>query len=349
MTPAERMRRQMQSRFRFLWPLVGLLILVVGGWNACFSYVLPGQWGVKQVVFGASQGVHKEIYPPGLHLMTPGAERMHLFPADLQVLEMSDSQAPSAHIPNLRQVPSLKIQTSEGYTVSVDVTVLYRVEDAYQVMTQIGPGRLYEDSVVIPRAEQQLRRTFGELDAEEFYKGDTREKAADQAQKLLSDELVSRGIKVTHVLVRQYRYDARYQAAIEGRKIQDQTVFKNQAEAQAAQAEAEKNRIVAEGAAGVATESARGEAEVQKLRSEAELYRRTKNAEGELIVRLAKAQGIELENKALRGQGSENMVGLRMAETLRGLEVLVLPSDGEGGTNPLDLNQMLRRFDVKGN
>ncbi len=342
------MRRQVSGRFRFLWPLAALLLIVIGGWNACFSYVRPGQWGVKQVVFGAKQGVHAEIYPPGLHLLTPGAERMHLFSADLQVLEMSDSAAPSAHIPNLRQVPALKIQTSEGYTVSVDVTVLYRIEDAHQVMTQIGPGRLYEDSVVIPRAEQQLRRTFGELDAEEFYKGDTREKAADQAQKLLSEELTTRGIKVTHVLVRQYRYDSRYQAAIEGRKIQDQTVFKNQAEAQAAQAEAEKNRIVAEGAANVATESARGEAEVQKLRSEAELYRRTKAAEGELIVRLAKAQGIELENKALRGQGSENMVGLRMAETLRGVEVLVLPSDGEGGTNPLDLNQMLRRFDVRG-
>ena len=31
-----------------------------------------------------------------------------------------------------------------------------------------------------------------------------------------------------------------------------------------------------------------------------------------------------------------------------GVEVIVLPSDGEGGTNPLDLNQLLRRFDVRG-
>jgi hypothetical protein len=37
-----------------------------------------------------------------------------------------------------------------------------------------------------------------------------------------------------------------------------------------------------------------------------------------------------------------------MAEVLEGLDVIVLPSDGESGTNPLDLNQMLRRFDVRG-
>ena len=30
------------------------------------------------------------------------------------------------------------------------------------------------------------------------------------------------------------------------------------------------------------------------------------------------------------------------------VEVIVVPSDGEGGTNPLDLNQLLRRFDVRG-
>lgn len=348
MTPANRLRAAVQRRGRILWPVFALLLVLFVGWSSCSVYVRPGQWGVKQVVLGSGQGVHSDIFAPGLHLLTPGVERMHLFPADLQILEMSDSQLPSAHIPNLRTVPAIKIQTSEGYTVSVDVTVVYRVDDAYKVMTQIGPGRLYEDSVVIPRAEQTLRRTFGELDAEEFYRGDTREKASEQAQKLLQAELSPRGIAVTHVLVRQYRYDSRYQAAIEQRKIQDQTVFKNQAEAQAAQAEAEKNKVVAEGAASVDVEYARGNAEVQKLKSEADLYARKKAAEGELIVRLAKAQGTELENRALRGLGSENMVGLKMAETLKGLDVIVLPSDGEAGTNPLDLNQLLRRFDVRG-
>ena len=333
---------------RLIWPVGAILAVILVSYGSCTTYVRPGQYGIKQVILGSDQGVQARIYPPGLHWLTPGAERMHTFPADLQVLEMSDVTGQHEPKTNMRQVPAIKIQTSEGYTVSVDITVLYRIEDAYKVMTQIGPGRLYEDSAVIPRAEQQLRRKFGELDAEQFYQGDYREKSAAEAQRLLTDELSPKGIHVTHVLVRQYRYDQRYQAAIESRKIQDQTVFKNRAEAAAAMEEAKKNTIEAEGQAAVATELSRGAAEVKKIESEADLYRRTKEAEGRLKVELARATGTDLENRALRVGGSENLVGLKMAESLGGLELIILPSDGEGGTNPLDLNAMLKRFDVKG-
>lgn len=333
---------------RVAWPIGAILAVVLISYGSCTTYVRPGQYGIKQVILGSDQGVQSKIYPPGLHWLTPGVERMHTFPADLQVLEMSDTTGQHEPKTNMRQVPAIKIQTSEGYTVSVDITVLYRIEDAYKVMTQIGPGRLYEDSAVIPRAEQQLRRKFGELDAEQFYQGSHREEAAAEAQRLLTEELSPKGIHVTHVLVRQYRYDQRYQAAIESRKIQDQTVFKNRAEAAAAMEEAKKNTIVAEGQAAVATELSRGAAEVKKIESEADLYRRTKEAEGRLKVELAKATGTDLENRALRVGGSENMVGLKMAEALDGVELVILPTDGEAGTNPLDLNAMLKRFDVRG-
>ncbi|MFT3841370.1 MAG: SPFH domain-containing protein [Myxococcaceae bacterium] len=338
----------LRRRGRLLWPIVALLAIALFGYGSCTVYVHPGELGVKQVIVGSGQGVNKDIYQPGLHWLTPGTERMHLFPTDLQVLEMAEAPLKGdEELKNMRQVSPIKIQTSEGYTVSVDVTVLYRIEDPYKVMTQVGPGRMFEDQVVIPRAEQQLRRILGELDAEQFYSGDTREKAAAQTQQLLTDELALKGIKVTHVLVRQYRYDQRYQQAIEQRKIQDQTVFKNQAEAAAATEQAKRDRIVAEGRAAVDVELARGEAETLKLDSEANLYRRTQDAQGKLKVELAKAQGTDLENKALKGAGSENMVGLKMAEALQGVDVIVLPSDGEGGTNPLDLNAMLKRFDVR--
>ena len=337
-----------QPRMRVLWPLGMLLFGGLFFYNLCTIYVRPYEMGVKQVILGGETGIREGVYGPGLHWVTPGAERMHLFPTDLQVLEMADSAAEVGEGADHRVVRAIKIQTSEGYTVSADVTVLYRIEDPYKVMTQIGPGRLYEDSAVIPRAEQVLRRTLGEMDADDFYKGDQRDKAVGQAQKLLIDELEPKGIKVTHVLLRQYRYDSRYQQAIEQRKIQDQSVFKNMAEAAAAQAEAEKNRIIAEGQATVQVELTRGDAEVSKLLSGAELYRRTKAAEGDLVVKLARAKGIELENAALRGAGSENMVGLKMADVLGGTQVIVVPTDGEGGVNPLDLNAALKRFDVKG-
>ena len=45
--------------------------------------------------------------------------------------------------------------------------------------------------------------------------------------------------------------------------------------------------------------------------------------------------------------GDENLVGLRMADALKGTELIVLPSDGENGVDPLDLRTLLKRFDVK--
>jgi regulator of protease activity HflC (stomatin/prohibitin superfamily) len=321
--------------------VLGLLV----GYNSCTTYVRPGEAGVMQNKFG--KGIEQKVYETGLRLIGPG-ETMHRFPIRVQVLELSNSRSEASEdLEGHRVAPGVNIQTSEGYTVQVDVTVLYRIVDPYKVMTTIGPGRLFEDSAVIPRAQQDLRRALGELDAEDFYRGDKRTQKATEAQTALEAELKDKGIEVMKVLVRRYTYDQRYQQAIEQRKIQDQTVYKNEAEAKAATAAAAKNKIVAEGAAQVQVEMARGDAEVKKLQAEADLYRRQKAAAGDLLIKLAEAQGTELENQALRGVGSENMVGLRMAEALKGTRVIVLPSDGEGGMNPLDLKTLLKRFDVK--
>lgn len=340
-------RVQVGGRLKVLWIIGASLLVVLVGYNSCTTYVRPGEAGVKQIKFGLNKGIENTVYGTGLHYVGAG-ETMHRFPVRVQVLELSNSRSEASEdLEGHRVAPGVNIQTSEGYTVAVDVTVLYRIADPYQVMTTIGPGRLFEDSAVIPRAQQDLRRALGELDAEDFYRGDKRVTKAQEAQAALGAELKEKGIEVMQVLVRRYTYDQRYQQAIEQRKIQDQTVYKNEAEAKSATAAAAKNKIVAEGAAAVQVELARGEADVKKLQAEADLYRRQKAAAGDLLVKLAEAQGTELENQALRGVGSENMVGLRMAEALKGTRIIVLPSDGEGGMNPLDLRTLLKRFDVK--
>jgi len=339
---------QVGKRLRVLWIIGASVLLLLISYNSCTTYVKPGEAGVKQIKFGLNKGIEAGFYGTGLHYIGAG-ETMHRFPMRVQVLELSNSRSEGSveELEGHRVAPGVNIQTSEGYTVQVDVTVLYRIADPYKVMTSIGPGRLFEDSAVIPRAQQDLRRALGELDAEDFYRGNKRTEKARDAQAALEAELKDKGIEVLQVLVRRYTYDQRYQQAIEQRKIQDQTVYKNEAEAKAATANAAKNKIVAEGAAAVQVELARGEAEVKKLEAEADLYRRQKAAAGDLLVKLAEAQGTELENQALRGVGSENMVGLRMADALKNTRIIVLPSDGEGGMNPLDLKTLLKRFDVK--
>jgi regulator of protease activity HflC (stomatin/prohibitin superfamily) len=300
---------------RLVWFLGAVLVVGVVGYNSCTTYVRPGEAGVKQISYGMGKGIEPFVYGVGLHFVGLG-ERMHLFPTYLQILELTNSRAESMENgPGHRVTSEINIQTSEGYNVRVDATVLYRIA--------------------------------GELDAEDFYRGNKRMEKAREAQEALSTELADKGIEIVQVFVRRYVYDAPYQNAIEMRKIQDQTVYKNEAEAKAAIANAAKNKIIAEGAAAVQVELSRGEAEVKKLDAEADLYRRKKAADADLLVRLAEAKGTELQSQALRAAGAENLVGLRMAEALQGTQIIVLPSDGESGMNPLDLKSLLKRFDVR--
>ena len=330
--------------------MVGIALIVLAGlWLSFTVRVDPDEFAVRQVYLGPGKGVQETIYGPGLHLVIPGYERLHLFPRDMQVLDLNDtehrlvaSDRAAQRREDFRVAPAIRIQTSEGYQVTVDVTVLYRVVDPYAVVTKVGAGRIYETKVVARRADKILRQTLGRLDAEDFYNDRVRIEMGEQTRQELKADLQEWGIQVWGVLVRDYVYDQRYQDAIEQRKIQDQTVFKNQAEAVAATRRAEKNRVLAEGQARIGVESERGKAEVRKIAAEADAYYRKRVAEGDLLVALAEAEGTRLENQALQQAGASNIVGLEMAEALEGTEVIVVSTTGPGAVNPLDLNALLK-------
>ena len=325
--------------------LVGLGVvafLLIGGlmlYAALTTYIKPDELAVRQIYVGSNKGIQEEIYGPGLHFVMPGYERLHTFPRDIQLLEFNKGVSASE---DAVVTSPIRIQTSEGYNVIVDVTIAYRIVDPYTLIREIGPGELYKTSVMIPRSDKFLRQNLGRLNAEEFYQGERRLKAAEQARKQLDEDVEELGIEIWHLMVRHYTYDQRYQDAIEQRKIQDQTVFKNRAEAVAASREAEKNRVLAEGTALIEVEKERGRAEVTKITAEGDLYFRQKVSEGELLVSLAEAKGTRLENNALQVSGASNMVGLEMAEVLSGAQVIVVPTDGDSGVNPLDLDQLIR-------
>lgn len=320
---------------------IGGIVLLVG--NSMLINISSDEFAVRQVFLGPGQGVGPSVYGPGLHVQVPGYERFHVFPRDMQVLELNDSNDVDGlrWRDDFKLGPAIRIQTSEGYQVTVDVSVLYRVVDPYTVLTRI-PGGLYTEKVVIPEADKILRQTLGELDAEDFYSEVKRVEKAEMARKQLQTQLEPYGVQVWGVMVRDYIYDARYQQLIEDRKIQDQNVFKNKAEAIAASREAEKNRVLAEGQARNGVEQERGAAEIRKINADADLNYRQTVAAGDLKVALAEAEGIKLENRALQQAGASNIVGLEMATALQGTEVIVVSTTGDSAMNPLNLNSLLK-------
>jgi regulator of protease activity HflC (stomatin/prohibitin superfamily) len=214
------------------------------------------------------------------------------------------------------------------------------------VFITLGPGKLYEDNGIVPRAVPILKQTLGELTTEEFYNSPLRVKKALQARDLLNAELQPKGLEVEHVFIRYFRYSDEIQKNIEEKKLKDQLVFKNQAEARAAAEQAKLKKAIEEGKANVRVKLEEGEAYAVRKAAEQELYARKRRAEGDLLVNLAEAERVALKNQALRGRGSDLMVGLKMAEVYEGMRVVVLPSDGEAGLNPLDLDGSLKLFGV---
>jgi regulator of protease activity HflC (stomatin/prohibitin superfamily) len=327
---------------------IGLKLLIF----FCFTYVRPNESGIKVVrvpiIPGLiKRGVHEEVYGPGFHVVLKpfGLEEMYLFPKDLQVLDLTGTREEAAREATVSK--PAHIQTSDGFFVDIDVSILYKIIDPYKVFTKLGPGRFFETGGIVPKAEPVLKQTLGELTTEEFYNSPLRSEKTKMARDLLNRDLAQYGLQVDHVLVRYFRYTEEIQKNIEEKKLKDQLVFKNQAEARAAAEGAKLKKVIQEGQATVDIKLQEGQAYVTTKEAERDLYVRKKRAEADLLVKLAEAKKTELRNEALQGAGSDRMVGLKMAEVYKGLEIVVLPSDGANGVNPLNLEQTMKLFGIR--
>jgi regulator of protease activity HflC (stomatin/prohibitin superfamily) len=325
--------------------LIGAL-LVGGGYVSCLTYVGPNEYGIKQVMIGFERGIQKEVYQTGYRFVLPEPfERMHRLPKSIQVLEMSNS--PITRSQFARHEKAAYIQTSDGFFVEVDASILYHIVDPYQVFTTLGPGRLFEDNGILPRAEPILKQTLGELTTEEFYNSPMRVQKVQQAEALMNQELKANGLEVAHVLIRYFQYSEEIQKNIEERKLKDQLVFKNQAEARASAELAKLKKVVEEGKATVLVKLQEGDAYTVRKKAEQQFYSRVRHADGDLLINLAEAERTSLKNQALQGRGADLMVGLQMAEVYRGMQLVILPTDGKEGLNPLDLDRTLKLFDIR--
>ncbi len=324
-----------------LIPFIAILVFLF----AFLVYIKPNEYGIKQVNIGVNSGIQPKVYETGFHIVLPfGFQVMHRFPRDIQVFELTSYSDTASR--DARREKAAHIQTSDGFFVTVDVSILYHIFDPYKVFTTVGPGKLYEDNGIIPKVEPKLKQALGELTTEEFYNSPLRVEKSDIAKKLLNQELNPKGIQVDHVLVRYFVYSPEIQRNIEEKKLKDQMVFTNQSKAKSSAEEALVKKVRQEGEANIKVKLEEGKAYVTKKSAEKNMYVRTKIAEADLLVNLADARKTELINLAYQKKGSDKLVGLKMAEVYNGLEMIMLPSSGQYGINPLNLQDSLRLFGI---
>jgi hypothetical protein len=339
----------LQSGFvrRVVLPVLVLLaILKVAMW-ACITNVAPNEFGIKvvRVALLSTPGVQPTVYDTGFHFVLKplDLERMYKFPKDLQVIDFTGTREEAAREANVTR--AAHIQTSDGFYVDVDVSIIYHIKD-HLVFTRPDPtacSRERHPAESGAGAEADARRA----DDGRILRQPDAARRAEEARDYLSRDLAEYGIEVDQVLVRYFRPRTRFRRTSR-KKLKDQLVFKNQAEGRAATEGAKLKKMIQEGQASVDIKLQEGDAYQVTKQAERDLYVRTKHAEGDLLVKLAEAQKTQLRNEALQVSGSDRMVGLKLAEAIQGVELLVLPSDGADGFNPLDLTRTMRLFDVGG-
>ncbi len=326
----------------------------------CTTYIAPGEFGIKQVLYSpfglfGPMGTQNKIYETGIHHQFPTMEKILRFPKTIQVLTMRDEPDSREKISETisatdqkftRIVKAAYIQTSDGFYVKMDTSILYRIEDPVKLVNMVGAGKLYEDNGILPVAENAIKVRLGSLQPEDFFDAKIRVAKLDEARELMNEKLRPMGLKVEHVLARYPHLHPDVAARVEENNLQKQTKLLNVSLTAQAAAEAELAKVVNEGTAAKGVALQKGKAYQIERSSEKELYERTKRAEGDKIRKMAEATKAELLNEAYRGAGSEIMLGMKMASNLTNLDTILVPAGGPNSFNPLDVQGLMRLFSI---
>jgi regulator of protease activity HflC (stomatin/prohibitin superfamily) len=332
-----------RNGLRMLGMLVLLALPLVQG-CACHS-TDANEVGVltrKFTVVG-SRGVQSETYAPGAtyFFFPPFSTDWHTFETKLQNLRMQAEKSKN------QGGEDIEFKTVDGNDIAVDVTVAWRIDPAKapHLVQKVARSTLeVQDRLVRPAARALVRDALNVLRSEDFYTADKRFAAAEGARTLLNEALAPEGVIVEQVILQEHRFNPEYEKVIREKKLAEQTAEKLRSEAQAAAEEAKRHLESAKGTVSQRIAEADGLLAQTKLTSDAELIRAKNEAEAILAEAQAKAKGIEKENAAMSGAGGRTMVKLRIAEALKGKQIVFMPS-GRGTTlQTMDMNQILSQY-----
>ncbi len=313
--------------------IISLSVLILGA-VLVLSYtfgtvVPPGHVGVRQINFGPGQGYAPKGLKPGYHWAVPFYSTVHLVPNKIQILHLDRERGV-----NPDAFGSLEVQTTDGSTVDVDISVIksfFSEPGEEDGLKHGGPSDLIRNvgltqerwnnylRIVINDA---LRRTLGSLSSSQFYNPDLRESKVKEAFADIRMRVANFGVKVESVLVRRYTYQAeRIDNAIFQKNLQAQEEALNSAGSRLAEARAKLEQVSAQLDAKIETLKVEGENRANVLRSEARLYETEKHALGDLEVARAQAEVERLKAGALaQSEAARTYVAKELAPLLSSLK-----------------------------
>jgi len=202
--------------------LVVLLIVLI----ASTTSIPTGNVGVL-TLFGRVTG---ETLAEGIHVINP-----------LKSVEKLSVQTQSVK-------ESASVPSNEGLTISLDTSLLFRLDKNMAAQVYQSVGADYGDKIVEPTLRAAIRAATSAHTANALYTN-ARELVQQQIQDELTKQLAPRGVVVENVLLRDVQLPAMLKSSIEAKQQAEQDALRMSFILQKEKQEAERKRIEAQGIA----------------------------------------------------------------------------------------------------
>ena len=222
------------------------LIFIFSG--SIIKIIPAGQIGV---VFNLVGGVEKRVLKEGINILFPMIETATIYDARKISYNFTDSIDQN----NVGQ--SIKCQTNDGQSISIDVTVIAHLDKdkAWELHQTLGKG--YAERLIVPQTRSIFRNIVAKYPIDTVYTTGRSGLALD-AQAALKNSFIKSGVYLDELLIRGITFSPSFAEAVERKQIalqesQRQNWIKKTAER-------EKERRIIEGEGDAQALSVRGRA-----------------------------------------------------------------------------------------
>lgn len=219
--------------------IAGVLLLLVGASVSMFKVIDAGQVGVK-TLFGK---VENDVLYSGLNVINPLVE-VTTFDTKTQNYTMSGIHDEGTKAGD----DAIRVLSSDGLEVTIDLSVLFRVQanQAPGILKEIGSD--YVDKIVRPVSRTAIRDNAVYYEAVALYSV-KRQEFQDKIFKTISESFAKRGLVLEQLLVRNITLPESVKKTIESKINAEQDAQKMTFVLQKERQEAERKRVEAQGIA----------------------------------------------------------------------------------------------------
>lgn len=227
------------SHFKGIVRAVAFFLILLGVLTSCIIEINAGEIGV-QILFGK---VQNDVLQSGLHFINPllKINRLDVRTQNYTMSAVRDEGDKEGD-------DAIRVLTSDGLEVVIDLTVLYRVQSSQAPRLVRQTGLDFKDKIVRPVTRTKIRDNSVYYTAIDLY-SNKRDEFQTRIYKTIEDNFRSRGLELEQLLVRNITLPNRVKAAIEEKINAEQEAQKMLFVLQKERQEAERKRVEAQGIA----------------------------------------------------------------------------------------------------